>query len=114
MGLNGRKIAGAELSRQTLSQAGGTSNGLRVPNKKYKGPGGINVCLGEIIVYSSVQLKVCEGCGSLWFRAEQAGVYCERCVRKLKDFPAPGSRRQRRQRHRTAAVDSCTVAGGVA
>jgi hypothetical protein len=43
-----------------------------------------------------VQLKVCEGCGCLWYRAQtQAGVYCHGCEVKLKDFPAPESRKRR-------------------
>jgi uncharacterized Zn finger protein (UPF0148 family) len=43
-----------------------------------------------------VQLKVCEGCGCLWFRAQAQGtVYCSECESKLKDFPSPGSRRPR-------------------
>lgn len=110
--LNGRKIAGVELSRQTLSQPVGLPLpcGHQTINKKPDG--GVNVCLGEIIVNISVQLKVCEGCGSLWVRANQAGVYCERCVRKLKDFPAVGSRRQRRQKHKPESSHCCAVVGG--
>jgi hypothetical protein len=43
-----------------------------------------------------VQLKVCEGCGSLWYRAQtQRSVYCRGCEDKLKDFPAPESRKKR-------------------
>jgi hypothetical protein len=67
------------------------------------------------MMYLCVQLKVCEGCGSLWFQAEQGGVYCERCVRRLKDFPAPGSRRLRRLRSHSPKKDgSCTLSGGAA
>ncbi len=45
---------------------------------------------------SRVQLKICEGCGSLWYRAQtQLGVYCEKCAEKLKDFPSPESRKRR-------------------
>jgi hypothetical protein len=40
-----------------------------------------------------VQLKICEGCGCLWYRAQTLGsVYCLRCETKLKDFPTPESR----------------------
>ena len=40
-----------------------------------------------------VHLKVCEGCGCLWFRAQtQGSVYCSSCEAKLRDFPAPESR----------------------
>jgi uncharacterized Zn finger protein (UPF0148 family) len=43
-----------------------------------------------------VQLKVCEGCGCLWYRAQAQGtVYCFRCEAKLKDFPTPETRKRR-------------------
>jgi len=43
-----------------------------------------------------VILKVCEGCGSLWYRVQSLGsVYCKRCEAKLKDFPSPESRKRR-------------------
>jgi len=43
-----------------------------------------------------VQLKVCEGCGCLWYRPQtQAGVYCLGCEAKLKDFPSAESRKRR-------------------
>lgn len=43
-----------------------------------------------------VQLKVCEGCGCLWYRAQtEHSVYCVRCVGKLRDFPKPESRKRR-------------------
>ena len=43
-----------------------------------------------------VQLKVCEGCGCLWYRAQtQRSVYCEQCEIKLRDFPSPESRKRR-------------------
>ena len=43
-----------------------------------------------------VQLKVCEGCGCLWYRSETQGtVYCKECEVKLKDFPSPESRKRR-------------------
>lgn len=66
------------------------------------------------MMYLRVQLKVCEGCGSLWFRPEQGGIYCERCVRRLKDFPAPGSRRRRMRSHGARKTGSSVVAGGAA
>ncbi len=35
-----------------------------------------------------VQLKVCEGCGCLWYRAQNiCSSYCRECVNLLKDFP---------------------------
>jgi hypothetical protein len=43
-----------------------------------------------------VQLKVCEGCGCLWYRAEtQQNVYCKKCESLLKRFPSPESRKRR-------------------
>jgi len=43
-----------------------------------------------------VQLKICEGCGCLWYRAQtQGSVYCRECVVKLQDFPSPESRKRR-------------------
>lgn len=44
-----------------------------------------------------VQLKVCEGCGCLWYRSQTAlaSVYCNGCETKLKDFPTPESRKKR-------------------
>jgi len=43
-----------------------------------------------------VHLKVCEGCGCLWYRAQNQGsVYCRECEIKLKEFPTPESRKRR-------------------
>ena len=57
-----------------------------------------------------VYLKVCEGCGCLWLRAQsQAGVYCAECADKLREFPTPGSRR-RRGRPSRKPVDSIWAA----
>jgi hypothetical protein len=43
-----------------------------------------------------VQLKICEGCGCLWYRAQtQKSVYCRECQAKLRDFPTPESRKRR-------------------
>jgi hypothetical protein len=43
-----------------------------------------------------VQLKICEGCGCLWYRAQTEDcVYCKQCELKLKDFPSPESRKRR-------------------
>jgi hypothetical protein len=51
---------------------------------------------GDAIMEFCVQLKICEGCGSLWYRAQNIGsVYCLKCVEKLKDFPSPESRKRR-------------------
>ncbi len=43
-----------------------------------------------------VQLKVCEGCGCLWYRAQSYGnVYCRDCQTRLEEFPSPQSRKRR-------------------
>jgi len=43
-----------------------------------------------------VLLKVCEGCGCLWYRAQtQGSVYCKHCEVKLRAFPAPETRKRR-------------------
>lgn len=43
-----------------------------------------------------VQLKVCESCGCLWYRAQTHGsVYCRECEEKLKSFPSPETRWRR-------------------
>ena len=43
-----------------------------------------------------VDLKICEGCGCLWYRGQDSGgVYCKACETKLADFPTPESRKRR-------------------
>ncbi len=50
----------------------------------------------RIVMELRVQLKICEGCGCLWYRAQTVGtVYCRGCEVKLKDFPSPESRKRR-------------------
>ena len=40
-----------------------------------------------------VDLKICESCGSLWYRANGGlQVYCNCCAAKLGDFPSPRTR----------------------
>ncbi len=61
--------------------------------------------------YVRLNLKVCEGCGGLWFRAQGLhGVYCGACQAIFDTFPAPRLKKRpgRPRRH------SCTVqmAGG--
>jgi uncharacterized Zn finger protein (UPF0148 family) len=64
-----------------------------------------------------VQLKICEGCGCLWYRAQtQGSVYCRECEVKLKDFPSPETRKRRGRPARTARVrlwKPAEAAGGV-
>jgi hypothetical protein len=43
-----------------------------------------------------VQLKVCEGCGCLWYRPQNhCSTYCRECAVRLKDFPVDNRRRRR-------------------
>jgi hypothetical protein len=43
-----------------------------------------------------VQLKICEGCGCLFYRTEaRENIYCHVCKEKLRDFPSPESRKRR-------------------
>jgi len=47
----------------------------------------------------TLELKICEGCGSLWVRHYgQEQPYCAGCKRKLADFPLRGHRRPRAKR----------------
>jgi hypothetical protein len=46
-----------------------------------------------------VQLKICEGCGSLFYRAQtERKIYCRGCEEKLSEFPSPESRKRRGRR----------------
>ena len=59
-------------------------------------PSGEDTEHGEFVMELRVQLKICEGCGCLWYRAQtQGSVYCKECETKLKDFPSPESRKRR-------------------
>jgi hypothetical protein len=47
-------------------------------------------------MYLSVHLKVCEGCGCLWYRSQvDSGVYCAPCAQRFQEFPTPESRKRR-------------------
>lgn len=78
---------------------------LRVPttparNKEKKHRPG-NRTIGDSVMELRVQLKVCEGCGGLWYRAQNhCSSYCRECADRLKDFPVD-TRRVRRTTHRT-------------
>ncbi len=50
------------------------------------------------MIYLKVFLKVCEGCGGLWFRTQDArNVYCADCERRLRGFSkTPNKRRSGR------------------
>jgi len=57
---------------------------------------GIWLTNGESVMELRVQLKICEGCGCLWYRIQTLGsVYCKECEVKLKDFPSPETRKRR-------------------
>ncbi len=65
-----------------------------------------------------VNLKICESCGCLWYRAQsQSGVYCRDCEEKLRSFPSPETRRRRGRPGRKPvlriwAVAAMAMAGG--
>jgi hypothetical protein len=47
-----------------------------------------------MIMHLVVDLKICEGCGSLWYRTSGGTtVYCYGCAIKLGEFPSPRLRR---------------------
>jgi hypothetical protein len=69
---------------------------------------------GESVMELRVQLKICEGCGCLWYRTQHQGsVYCKSCECKLKDFPSPESRKRRGRPCRKAKTSSWTAAVAV-
>lgn len=58
--------------------------------------------------YLRMDLKVCEGCGTLWLRVCLTnGVYCRDCSRKLAEFPAPREKRGRGKRSRLRRATGC-------
>lgn len=62
--------------------------------------------------YLRVQLKVCEGCGGLWFRTQSAeDVYGRCCAGKLAHH-AKSSMERRRARRRPTALNQAALAGG--
>lgn len=47
------------------------------------------------MMYLRIFLKVCEGCGTLWFRTQDCtDVYCAHCSPRMRALPLP--RRSRR------------------
>jgi hypothetical protein len=71
------------------------------------------------MMYLRVFLKVCEGCGSLWFRAQESdGVYCAGCAARMRTLPPgrPGRRYGRRKRYacRGQHAAAATCGGGAA
>jgi uncharacterized Zn finger protein (UPF0148 family) len=69
---------------------------------------------GESVMELCVQLKVCEGCGCLWYRSQTQGtVYCKECEVKLRDFPSPETRKRRGRPSRKTLVKVWAVAESV-
>jgi len=63
------------------------------------------------MMYLRVQLKVCEGCGGLWFRTQgRIDIYCFACEGKFRSLPKPTKRRRGRPCKNT--VQTVTAAGG--
>lgn len=112
------------ITSQSRTQAAVTRTGHKKPGhpavslcpaacKTSGGSGGI-LLLGESGMEMRVHLKVCEGCGCLWYRAQNHGsVYCRDCETKLKDFPSPESRRRRGPRPRKSLRRVWAVAEAV-
>ena len=60
------------------------------------------------MMYLQIFLKVCEGCGALWFRAQDSQeIYCPGCAPRLKAIPP--ARRSRRSVRR-GLTRGCTGA----
>lgn len=58
-----------------------------------------------------VQLKICEGCGCLWYRTQNLGtVYCRSCEIKLEEFPLPQNIKRRGRPGRKPLVRVWAVA----
>ena len=79
---------------------------------------GFTGTLGELVMELRVHLKVCEGCGNLWYRIQnQRSVYCKECETRLREFPLPESRKRRGPRPATAPMyrmlGVAEAAGGV-
>jgi hypothetical protein len=84
---------------------------LPAETAKQQSTGGRTAKDGEWVMEVRVQLKICEGCGSLFYRAQtQGSVYCRGCETKLKDFPTPESRKRRGRPSRKSLVRVWAVA----
>ncbi len=63
--------------------------------------------------YLRVQLKVCEGCGGLWFRTSGEDVYGRCCAGKLAQHAkAKPERRGRRPNRYAMGLRKAAMAGG--
>jgi hypothetical protein len=78
--------------------------------------GGPEAGLGETMEYLRVQLKVCEGCGGLWFRTQNAAedVYGRCCAGKLAQHAKASLERRvaRRAKRRPMALSEAVLVGG--
>jgi hypothetical protein len=64
------------------------------------------------MMYLRIFLKVCEGCGSLWFRAQDSQeIYCPACAPRLAALP-PSKRS--RSSVRRGLRRRCTAGRGAA
>lgn len=54
--------------------------------------------------YLRVQLKVCEGCGNLWFRTQMEGNYGQCCARRLAEHARAATAVRRKRRTKVALV----------
>jgi uncharacterized Zn finger protein (UPF0148 family) len=67
------------------------------------------------MTYLQVFLKVCEGCGILWFRAQNSiDVYCPACAQRMRSLPPvrPSRRHPRRGRPASARTSSSVRCNG--
>ena len=63
------------------------------------------------MIYLRIQLKVCEGCGGLWFRTQgRTDIYCFSCESKFRNLPRPTMRRRGRPCKNT--MHTLRTAGG--
>jgi hypothetical protein len=82
--VSSRQIRRVETAHFGSGQA--QSSKLCARQKKNDSRGPVNS--GERLMYLRIFLKVCEGCGVLWFRAQDCPeVYCPGCARKLRCHP---------------------------
>jgi hypothetical protein len=66
----------------------------------------------ERMTYLRVYLKVCEGCGGLWFRTQdRIDVYCPSCAEKLQGFPKM-VRKKRGRPCKHSARPASAIGGG--
>jgi predicted metal-binding protein len=73
---------------------------------------GLNQALEKTMEYLRVQLKVCEGCGNLWFRTQSAEeVYGRCCASKLAQH-AKARQEQKRSKRHAMALRHAVMMGG--